>query len=507
MRVAWLLLCWFLSEDWIGDLSTVALTSEVVQKEELEESSEIQEVAEVVENYSSSTSSVLSATHFNDFPNFAGPIGNVTAASGREAVLSCTIRNLGNYKVGWLRAEDQTILSMGQRTVTHSSRFSVFLENIKPKNPTRRKDEESTTWRLHIRSLREADRGCYMCQVNTKPMLSQLGCVDVLVAPDILTSGTSEGEVSVLEGENATLSCKASGRPQPLVLWRREKNKFILVRGLHEQLERVDSAFGEKLELARVDRRQMGAYLCIAKNEVPPAVSKRVFLSVNFPPSAKVPNQLLGSPLDTDILLICMIEAFPRTINLWSRRDQVIMNGDRYEIREQRHSEDDWKTTIELKIRGLQKIDLGEYTCSASSSMGKAEATLRVYEIERATIPTRSTANWKNMQRTKPKVAQITTLNQVFYQLSTPAMQKSTSRLVHKHIYASTTVDPRVSLNRNNNAFKHNDLLNLRNEGSRSVGEVFVFYFVILLLFYSLDVRSAILSVLTKCVRVTGTRG
>lgn len=43
----------------------------------------------------------------------------------------------------------------------------------------------------------------------------------------------------------------------------------------------VDSQSGEKLELTRVDRRQMGAYLCIAKNEVPPAVSKRVYLRVN----------------------------------------------------------------------------------------------------------------------------------------------------------------------------------------------------------------------------------
>lgn len=43
----------------------------------------------------------------------------------------------------------------------------------------------------------------------------------------------------------------------------------------------MDNLSGEKLELTRVDRRQMGAYLCIARNEVPPAVSKRVNLKVN----------------------------------------------------------------------------------------------------------------------------------------------------------------------------------------------------------------------------------
>ncbi|CAD1471676.1 unnamed protein product, partial [Heterotrigona itama] len=124
--------------------------------------------------------------------------------------------------VGWIRVEDKTILSMGQRTVTHSPRFLVTLENAKSKNQSRSREEEEATSRLHIRQLREADRGCYMCQLNTKPMLSQLGCVD--------------GEVSVLEGENATLSCKASGRPSPRVLWRREKSGSILMRGLHDPL-------------------------------------------------------------------------------------------------------------------------------------------------------------------------------------------------------------------------------------------------------------------------------
>ncbi|XP_076176742.1 lachesin isoform X2 [Ptiloglossa arizonensis] len=433
MRVARLLLCYVLLEDYSTNLGGAAITGDAARQD------------------ASATNPTLP-----DLPSFTKPIGNVTAAIGKEAVLPCTIRNLGNYKVGWLRMEDQTILSMGQRTVTHSPRYLVTLENAKAKNQSQSKDEEEATSRLHIRQLREADRGCYMCQLNTKPMLSQLGCVDVLVSPDILSSGTSEGEVSVSEGENATLSCNASGRPPPRVLWRREKSGSILMRGLHDPLIPVDSWSGEKLELTRVDRRQMGAYLCIARNEVPPAVSKRVYLRVNFSPSAKVPNELLGSPLDTDVSLICLVEAYPKTINLWTRREQVIMSGGRYEINERGHPDEEWKTTIELKIRRLEKTDLGEYTCSASSSMGRAEATLRVYEIERATPPTRATsANWKKMSKGKSKFAQATTINRVFHQMSTPAMQKSTARIVYnKHATTSTTMDPRSPYVKNEDAYQ-----------------------------------------------------
>jgi len=57
----------------------------------------------------------------------------------------------------------------------------------------------------------------------------------------------------------------------------------------------------------------------------------------------------------------------------------ICQSRGRYEIDERGDPDEEWKTTIVLKIRRLEKTDLGEYTCSASSSMGKAEATLRVY--------------------------------------------------------------------------------------------------------------------------------
>lgn len=43
----------------------------------------------------------------------------------------------------------------------------------------------------------------------------------------------------------------------------------------------VDDERGEKLRLYGVTRRMMAVYLCIASNDVPPIVSKRVILKVN----------------------------------------------------------------------------------------------------------------------------------------------------------------------------------------------------------------------------------
>ncbi|ROT69558.1 putative lachesin, partial [Penaeus vannamei] len=77
---------------------------------------------------------------------------------------------------------------------------------------------------------------------------------------------------------------------------------------------------GEELKLQRVSRDDMSAYLCIARNTVPPQVSKRVVLHVHFHPVIHVPNQLIGSPYGRDVTLECKVEAAPKPVTFWSNK-------------------------------------------------------------------------------------------------------------------------------------------------------------------------------------------
>ncbi|XP_076686444.1 lachesin isoform X2 [Andrena cerasifolii] len=280
-------------------------------------------------------------------PVFVAPVGNQTAAIGREVVFSCSVRNIGKYRVGWLRASDQTILSVHARTVTHNARIAVSYEtggssgsgavsgNAFGVTGSSQATEEvvNGTWRLHIRQLKESDRDCYMCQINTSPMISELGCLDIL-------GGST--------------------------------------------FERHETYNGSLLQFHRVERRQMGAYLCIASNDVPPAVSKRVTLAVNFAPVVKAPNQLLGAPLGTDVQLECYVEAFPNTINYWVKNrlgseDEMLLEGLKYRVREERSG---YKVLMWLLIKGFTVQDVGSYKCVSTNSLGKADGTLRLYEIK-----------------------------------------------------------------------------------------------------------------------------
>ncbi|XP_073959858.1 protein CEPU-1-like isoform X2 [Choristoneura fumiferana] len=286
---------------------------------------------------------------------------------GREAVLGCSIVNLGRHKVGWLRAEDQTILTMHDRTVL-GARYSVTLDSPR-------------TWQLRIRPLRAEDRGCYMCQINTQPSMKwQIGCIDVFVPPDIINDETS-ADVSARELDNITLICRATGHPPPKITWRREDHEPMLLKKQGgKEFYKVESYTGSSLPLWRVDRKQMGAFLCIASNDVPPAVSKRITLRVNFSPTVIVPNQLLGAPLGTDVVLECTVEAYPNTINYWLKnRGEMLLDGPKYIISEDRSL---YKVVMKLTIRQFASSDIGTYNCVSTNSLGKSEGTLRLYEIK-----------------------------------------------------------------------------------------------------------------------------
>ncbi|KAF9801013.1 hypothetical protein SFRURICE_006056, partial [Spodoptera frugiperda] len=271
---------------------------------------------------------------------------------------------LESSRVGWLRAEDQTVLSLNDRVVL-SPRYSVNLDT-------------PSTWQLRIRPLRAEDRGCYMCQINTQPSMKwQIGCIDVYVPPDIINEETS-ADVSAQEMDNVTLICRASGHPPPKITWRREDHEPMLLKKVGSRdFYKVESYVGSSLPLWRVDRRQMGAFLCIAANDVPPAVSKRIILNVNYLSIDTHNGYLLGAPLGTDVILECTVEAYPNTINYWLKnRGEMLLDGPKYVIGEERSS---YRVMMKLTIRHFSKNDIGTYNCVSTNSLGKSEGTLRLY--------------------------------------------------------------------------------------------------------------------------------
>ena len=59
------------------------------------------------------------------------------------------------------------ILTIHRHVISRIPRYSVTYDN-------------SNTWLLHVSQAQQDDRGYYMCQVNTNPMISQVGYLQVV---------------------------------------------------------------------------------------------------------------------------------------------------------------------------------------------------------------------------------------------------------------------------------------------------------------------------------------
>lgn len=78
--------------------------------------------------------------------------------------LSSSILSL---QAAWIKVETKAILTIHHHIITRNYRISLS-------------HSDNRNFVLHIRNVQKSDRGGYMCQINTVPMKSQIGYVDVL---------------------------------------------------------------------------------------------------------------------------------------------------------------------------------------------------------------------------------------------------------------------------------------------------------------------------------------
>ncbi|KAF8764737.1 Lachesin like protein [Argiope bruennichi] len=297
-------------------------------------------------------------------PEFVGEPTNVTVTEGSTALLTCVVENLGFYRVAWIRVESQTILSIHTHIITRNYRITLDHKNRQ-------------NWNLAIASVEESDRGQYMCQINTVPMKKRITYLEVLVPPKFVDRG--ENEVMAREGTNITLSCKVKGYPPPTVTWEREGGQEI-----SENIGR--STQGEDLHIVKVSRLHMGMYVCTATSSFyqGPAyqpVTRNIMLHVLFPPMIWIPHQLIFASLGDTVSLDCYTEAFPMSINYWTKADScsILQPSEKYSVS---ISDNIYQVSMKLVITAVDQEDFGSYKCIAKNSLGSTEGVIRLFEAK-----------------------------------------------------------------------------------------------------------------------------
>ncbi|KAH6938246.1 hypothetical protein HPB50_008293 [Hyalomma asiaticum] len=292
-----------------------------------------------------------------------------------ENIASC--RSSQKRKVAWLNVDKQTLLALHTHVIVRNERIRVSHAGHR-------------VWQLEIRDVRPDDTGYYMCQVNTRPMKNQVGYLNVVVAPYFVDS-FGPRNLTARENSNVSFRCEASGNPEPKVSWRREDAQPFRVAD-----QKVTVYRGQELFFKRVSRSHMGAYLCLASNGVPPSISRRIFLEVTFTPMIWVPNQVVGAPLGSNVVLECHTEAHPPSENFWFRSSHRldstttnITSATANDLRakqkkSKRHeayiTRTGLKVYMKLSIKNLRKEDYGTYHCMAQNALDKTEGKIQLHD-------------------------------------------------------------------------------------------------------------------------------
>uniref|UniRef100_A0AAV2J0I1 Ig-like domain-containing protein n=1 Tax=Knipowitschia caucasica TaxID=637954 RepID=A0AAV2J0I1_KNICA len=166
-------------------------------------------------------------------------------------------------------------------------------------------------------------------------------------------------DVIVNEGSNVTLSCLASGRPDPIITWRL----------LNPSAEPLDGE--EFLDIIGIMRSQAGRYECKASNDVATPDFKYVNVVVNYPPTIQK-IQSSETPVGRVGMLQCDANAVPKPEFEWYRDDKRMTNSQSINIQM-------LGTTTILVFSNVSEEDYGNYTCVATNRLGIQNASVFLY--------------------------------------------------------------------------------------------------------------------------------
>ncbi|CAI4228139.1 unnamed protein product [Auanema sp. JU1783] len=293
----------------------------------------------------------------------ADSMGNTIALLGQDVDFTCKVDNLGRHMVAFVRAgKPPRLISFDERIFRQRDKYE-----LKP-----RMGPMNNEWVLTIKNAQEKDRGNYSCQINTDPVMSMSGELDIRVPPSV--SRNTPSAIEVREGHNATLSCKAEGNPAPTVIWRRQDRQIIRYNGATGFGASV--FHGPNLQLTKVSRKHMSEYVCVASNGIPPDESYTIKLLVTFAP--------LVIPKETDVKastgsmarLVCTAESWPRPEVTWEKDGKQIFDSDDFATSQTVSGQ--YHSVHVLEIRKVTGDDYGTYRCSAKNDNGAHYADINL---------------------------------------------------------------------------------------------------------------------------------
>ncbi|XP_073977416.1 zwei Ig domain protein zig-8-like isoform X2 [Rhodnius prolixus] len=180
----------------------------------------------------------------------------VTVQAGTKAIVPCTVRNLCDGTVSWIKRDEYQLLTVGLATYAGDDRFL----SVHPFN--------SDDWSLQIKFVQLRDAGLYECQVTSHPPSSIFIHLKVVEArAEIIGPGEKYAKV----GSSVELNCilKSSPAAPEFVFWYFNDRMVNYDRDRGLNITSDLPAKKSTLTILKATREHSGNYSCVASNSYP----------------------------------------------------------------------------------------------------------------------------------------------------------------------------------------------------------------------------------------------
>ncbi|GFS58823.1 ig-like domain-containing protein [Nephila pilipes] len=105
-----------------------------------------------------------------------------------------------------------------------------------------------------------------------------------------------------------------------------------------------------------------------------------------------IPHQLIFASTGDTVSLDCYTEAFPMSINYWTKADScsILQPNEKFSVS---ISDNIYQVSMKLVISGVEQEDFGSYKCIAKNSLGSTEGVIRLYEAKASIYNRKEAAN------------------------------------------------------------------------------------------------------------------
>ncbi|XP_069073866.1 protein turtle homolog A isoform X2 [Pleurodeles waltl] len=238
-------------------------------------------------------------------------------------------------------------------------KFGLYSPRVDPEYLGRTRLEEGAS--LQIDLLRSEDQGWYECRVlfldryHSDENFRNGTWIHLTVNSPPSFRETPPALVEVRDGDSISLTCVASGNPQPHVVWKQDG--IILTSGGQLQVN------NGSLKIGRVVRTSAGVYTCHATSGEG-EITHTTRLLVQGPPIIVVPPENTTVNISQNAFLACQAEAYPANLTYtWLQGNNNVFHLG--------HLQSRVRILVDGSLLLHQVIpeDSGKYTCVPSNGI------------------------------------------------------------------------------------------------------------------------------------------